>query len=506
MDAVKKRLATLAETTSASRKDADRETIPTLPKALLPSEPLGYKFMAQYIEHSRKWAPRAVRSMHEATALWVLSAAAAGRVRYFDGEERKTTLYQLVVAESTLYTKSTCANIGKKLLEVAGLKRVLIGKATPQSFFDQCLEKVPTDYEQMPDRLKQAVTERLASIAQRGWYSDEFGAIAVGLLNPNSAAYQFLEMLLEIYDGPSEYSSSTRSYGTLSMQEPTLALLGSTTWAHLSKLAYRGSPLWRDGLLARMAVITPAPDEGYSMERWPSGQNIFPHSLLDTLCQFDQRLGKDSVRIVARRNSEPESNGSKQSKKATVYDIEREPYPKYIVELSPEAVDESYAYDAWVREQIATPRLLPMDLAPSYGRLRDRALRIAALLCSVEGRQKVTVNDWQKALAIVERQRYALHYAYDELVGKSAKWQEDTFAEEVYQFIASKGVVSLRDIQRKYNRRKEMETVEKARKEMEAICKEYNVASVTGPKKMTHYAIRVEDFSLESMGKAGQKS
>jgi hypothetical protein len=507
VDAVKKRLATLAQTTTASLKDVDKETIPALPEELLPSEPLGYKFLAQYIEHSRKWSPRAVRAMHEATALWVLSAAAAGRVRYYDGDERKTTLYQLVVAESTLYTKSTCAKIGRKLLEAAGLKRVLIGKATPQSFFEQCLEKVPQDYEQMPDRLKDVVRENLVSVAQRGWYADEFGAIAVGLLNPNSTAYQFLEMLLEIYDGPSEYSSSTRTYGTQSMIEPTLSLLGSTTWAHLSRLAYRGSPLWRDGLLARMAVVTPAPDEGYSMERWPEGMQTFPASLVETLRDFDQRLGKDTIRVVARRNAEQEQNGPKQSgRRPAVYDIEREPCPKYVVELSTEAVDESYAYDAWVREQIATPRLLPMDLAPSYGRLRDRALRIAVLLCSIEGRLKVTVNDWQKALAIVERQRYALHYAYDELVGKSAKWQEETFADEVYQYIASKGVASLRDIRRKFNRRKELETVDKARKEMEAICKEYNVASATGPKKMTLYAVREEDFGPELRAQVGQKS
>lgn len=498
MDKVRSKLTALARVEESKQSvDKDRETIPSLPKELAYKEPAGYKFLEEYIAHSNKWSPRSPAAMHEATALWVLSAAAAGRVRYHDGKERKTTLYQLVVAESSTARKTTGADIGKDLLKEAGLGRVLIGRATPQSFFDQCLEKVPADYEEMPEEKKKQIKERLLSVAQRAWYTDEFGSWAVAMLNPNSVAYGFLELLLEVYNGPSEYSQSTRTYGTMAMEEPTLAFLGATTFAHLSKIAGKGSMLWRDGFMPRMAIVCPPPTEQPSKARWPEGRQQLPTSLVRALRDYDQKLGRDSIAIVPRYGA-----GQQAGKKPVGYDVQRTHAQKYELELSREAYEASYAYDDFTIDCIATPRLLPVDLHACYGRLRDRALRIAALLASLEGGAKpvITLRDWQKAQAIVERQRYSLHYAYDVLTGQASKWQEETLAEEVYNFIASKGVVTFRDIQRRYGSREVFKTVERARRELDAICKEYNVATRTVNKGSQIYAVREEkiDSYLEA--------
>ena len=498
MDKVRSKLTALARVEESKQSvDKDRETIPSLAKELAHKEPTGYKFLEEYIAHSKKWSPRSPEGMHEATALWVLSAAAAGRVRYHDGKERKTTLFQLVVADSSVYAKSTGADIGKELLTEAGLRRVLIERATAASFFDQCLEKVPADYEDLPEDKKERVRERLLSVAQRAWYTDEFGSWAVGMLNPNSAAYGFLELLLEVYNSPREYSQSTRSYGTLAMEEPTLAFLGATTFAHLIKVAGKGSALWRDGLIARMAMVTPSPTEQPNNARFPEGRHVFPTSLVRALRDYDQKLGRDSIAIVPRYGA-----GQQAGKKPVGYDIQRASAQKYELELSSEALDASYAYEDFTRECILTPRLVPADLHSSYARLRDRGLRIAALLASLEGGAKpvITLRDWQKAQAIVERQRYSLHYAYDVLTGQASKWQEETLAEEVYNYIASQGVVSLRDIQRRYQRREGFTTVERARRELDAICKEYNVATRTVNRGSQIYAVREEkiDSYLEA--------
>lgn len=498
MDKVRSKLTALARVEETKQSiDKDRETIPSLPKELAYKEPTGYKFLEEYVAYSKKWSPRSPAAMHEATALWVLSAAAAGRVRYHDGKERKTTLYQLVVAESSVYAKTEGASIGIDLLKEAGLGRVLIGRATPQSFFDQCLEKVPADYEDLPEEKKERVRERLLSVAQRAWYTDEFGSWAVGMLNPNSVAYGFLEMLLEVYNGPSEYSQSTRSYGTLAMEEPALAFLGATTFAHLIKVAGKGSALWKDGLFARMAIVTPSPTELPNNDRYPEGRRVFPPSLIRALRDYDQKLGRDSIAIVPRYGA-----GQQTGKKPVGYDIQRTHAQKYELTISSEALDASYAYDIFARQSIGTPYLVPSDLTSSYARLRDRALRIAALLASLEGGAKpvITLRDWQKAQAIVERQRYSLHYAYDVLTGRASKWQEETLAEEVYNFIASQGAVSLRDIQRRYGSREVFKTVERARRELDAICKEYNVATRTVNKGSQIYAVREEkiDSYLEA--------
>lgn len=503
MDKVRSKLTALARVEESKQSvDKDRETIPSLAKELAHKEPTGYKFIEEYIAHSKKWSPRSPEGMHEATALWVLSAAAAGRVRYHDGKERKTTLFQLVVADSSTFRKSTGADIGKDLLKEAGLGRVLIGRATPQSFFDQCLEKVPADYEDLPEEKKERIRERLQSVAQRAWYADEFGSWAVSMLNPNSVAYGFLELLLEVYNCPSEYSQSTRTYGTLAMEEPTLALLASTTYAHLIKIAGKGSALWRDGFIARMAMVTASPTELPSKERFPEGKQQFAPSLVRALSDYDQKLGRDSVAIIPRYGA-----GQQAGKKPVGYDIQRTHAQKYELELSREAYEASYAYDDFAIDCISTPRLVPADLHSSYARLRDRALRIAALLASLEGGAKplITLRDWQKAQAIVERQRYSLHYAYDVLTGQASKWQEETLAEEVYNFIASKGVVTLREIQRRYPRREGFTTVERARRELDAICKEYNVATRTVNKGSQLYAIREEKLdSYLEVKKAGK--
>jgi hypothetical protein len=282
------------------------------------------------------------------------------------------------------------------------------------------------------------------------------------------------------------------------MEEPTLALLGSTTYAHLEKIAGKGSALWRDGLIARMAVVTTAPTEQPSKAPFPEGKQVYSSSLLRALRDYDQKLGRDSIQVVPRVT---------EGKKPTGYDVIRQPAQKFYLELSPEARQASYDYDSFLIDCLITPRLVPEDLKPSYARLRDRALRVAALLASMEAGAEpvITLRDWQKAQAIVERQRYSLHYAYDVLTGKASKWQEETLAEEVYNFIASEGVVSLRIIQRRFNRRPEFASVERARREMEAICKEYNVASRSVIRGSTLYAIREEELASHPAAVKGSK-
>jgi hypothetical protein len=117
----------------------------------------------------------------------------------------------------------------------------------------------------------------------------------------------------------------------------------------------------------------------------------------------------------------------------------------------------------------------------------------------------VTLRDWHKAQAIVERQRYSLHHAYDVLTGKASKWLEETLGEEVYNFIAAHGPIRLREIQRHFQKRPEFKSTERARREMEAICKEYNIASRTVIRGGIVYAIREEELASFAVAAKGTK-
>jgi hypothetical protein len=77
-------------------------------------------FLDDYITLSTKWAPRAYAGFHEAVGLFVLSTLAAHRIKLqFGPRGVYTSLYIALAARTTVYTKSTTADIGMALLDAA---------------------------------------------------------------------------------------------------------------------------------------------------------------------------------------------------------------------------------------------------------------------------------------------------------------------------------------------------------------------------------------------------
>jgi len=74
------------------------------------------------------------------------------------------------------------------------------------------------------------------------------------------------------------------------------------------------------------------------------------------------------------------------------------------------------AYRAYDRYRLALRELIAnssnQDLDGSYTRLSDRALRIAALLASLENGGRIEVPQWAKAQEIAEMMRRNLHELY----------------------------------------------------------------------------------------------
>lgn len=473
-------------------KAVEHNDYTALPDDLQYDEPNDYAFLRSYLAYSSKWSPRSPAASHEAAALHVLSAAAAGRVVFDYGGRHGTSLYQFLVAPSTLYAKTSVATIGTDLLFQAGLQRVTIGRATPQSFYDQCLEKVPQDYASLSLQEQQDIQDRLRNAAQRAWTADEFGAWAAAMLRENSVSYEFRGLLLEIYDSPERVDRGTRTHGTLPLRRPTLALFALSTYADVQRIGSAGSPFWRDGLLARFDWITTADTETHNNIQFPKGHRAVPAELVEGLRAYDTMLGRASVRIEPV--TEQLGNGKD---KVLRYDVTVQRQADFVVDLSDEVHEAVYRYDCWLRDTVAAG--LVEDLRPSYGRMAERALRIACLLASYERRSVCELRDWKKAQAIMERRRQCLHWTYERLTDTAIETEKVGKTDAILRFITTARCVSARDIQTKFRRRYPTGIAELQR-ELDALVEAGELHSVTGKRKRVLYA--VDATSLPATGDA----
>jgi hypothetical protein len=134
-------------------------------------------FLNDYIAFSTQWAPRAYEGFHEAVALFVLSTVAARRIRIECGPRGVyTSLYMALTARTTLFTKTTAADIGLALLEQAGLDALLADDvASPQAFLRSLTRYVPTNYGDLSEEEQARLTQQMAFTAQRGWFYEEWG-------------------------------------------------------------------------------------------------------------------------------------------------------------------------------------------------------------------------------------------------------------------------------------------------------------------------------------------
>lgn len=489
MTDVESKLRRLATDRRAKTKDQTKvQSVDyvALPDDMVYDEPNNYQFLRDFVKFSSVWSPRSPAASHEAVALHILSAAAAGRVVYDYGGRHRTSLYQFLVAGSTLYAKTTVANIGKDLLSEAGLGRVVIGRATPQSFFDQCLEKVPNDFDALSSTDQTRIRERLQNAAQRAWTADEFGAWAASMLREGSHYYEFRSLLLEIYDSPEYVEMSTRTHGTLPARRPTLSLFALSTYGHVTKIASAGSPFWRDGLLARFDFITTADGEEHNDAQFPPGQRVFPRELVDGLRRYDAMLGH--AKVVISPVTETLNNGKE---KTLRQDVEVRPQLPFVVSLSKDVYEAVHRYDCFLRKCIADG--LVEDLHASYGRMPDRALRIACLLASYDGRNECELRDWKKAQCIVERRRQCLHWTYERLTDVSGAAEKVSRTDGILRYVGTERCVSARDIQTKFRRQFPSGMVELLR-ELDALVETGELHSVEPRKGRRLYAVDAESL------------
>ncbi len=393
-----------SEPTSAVVTASDSQ-VPPLSEgiAFAPEVSLGTSPWLDLYEHySREVSPEGYDDFHLACGLWVLSTVAARRVYVPLSKRVYTPLAVALTARTSLFAKTTTAGAAITVLQHAGLA-FLLGddETTPQKLLADMAGCLPANYSDLDEEHQARVRLRVAMSGQRGWYYDEFGQAITAMMKANGPMADFSGLLRRLDDCRDTYAYSTRTHGQEVIDKPYLALLANMTPADLRAYADKGNGFWRDGFWARFAFITP-PEHAFKNATFAREEVPVPALLQDRLRRWHARLGVPTISITVIQDETGNDTGH--------YRVERGALPEQPCQIDSEAY---HAYDRYrlaLRELVA--KSSNQDLDGSYTRLSDRALRIAALLASLENGDRIELRQWAKAQDIAEMMRRNLHELY----------------------------------------------------------------------------------------------
>ena len=420
--AIERTITTLQRTNPAladllDAHESEPETaVVTESESLIPPLPDGITFAPEvsqgaspwldlYEHYSREVSPEGYNDFHPACGLWVLSTVAARRVYVPLSKRIYTPLAIALTARTSLFAKTTTAGAAITVLQRAGLSWLLgDDETTPQKLLADMAGCLPANYGDLDEEQQARVRLRVAMSGQRGWYYDEFGQAITAMMKVNGPMADFSGLLRRLDDCRDTYSYSTRTHGQEVIDKPYLALLANMTPADLRAYADKGNGCWRDGFWARFAFITP-PEHAFKNVTFAREEVPMPALLQDNLRRWHARLGVPTLSITAIQDEKGKDTGR--------YRVERGALPEQPCQI------ESEAYRAYDRYRLALRELVAkssnQDLDGSYTRLSDRALRIAALLASLENGDHIELRQWAKAQDIAEMMRRNLHELYHQV-------------------------------------------------------------------------------------------
>jgi len=393
-------------------------------------------WLDRYVAFSRLWSPRAFEGFHEAAGLWLLSAIAARRVALNLGTTVFTNLYIAWVALTSIFAKSTTADVAMHVLREAGLDFLLApDDSTPQAFVHSLTEMLPDDWDDWSSDRQERFRRKAAFSAQRGWYYEEFGMKVSAMMRDGGIMADFRGILRKFDDTPERYEYTTIGRGSDVVIKPYVALLANMTPADLRPYAKRGAALWNDGFWARFAFISPAEGERRGRGRFPDGERIVPDDVSGPLMRWHRRLGVPTVEVV---------NIAQKDEKSPRWILQADPLPVNYCRLG-EGVRGMYdRYSDALLDMIEDEGV--DDLSGNYARFPAKALRVSMLLASLENDGLIEARHWARGQAIAERWRRYLHNLYDRL--NNPKTEEERAEEQVIAFIRDRKRVTIRQIHR----------------------------------------------------------
>jgi hypothetical protein len=397
----------------------DDRNVPPLPAYGRLPEDLGRdacRWLDDYVRFSQTWSPRSFDGFHEACGLWLLSTVAARRVVVHYGRPRYTNLYFLLAGRTTMHAKSSATDIARQLLRACELDYLLAAdEATPQAFVRALAGGgQPLNFDHMEKDQRLAAEMRLGFCGQRGWYAEEFGSWLASMTRTDGVMADFRGLLRKLDDCPPDYSRSTIARGDEVIHRPYLALIANLTPADLRPVAKKGTQLWGDGFLARFAFVTPPRDEVLTAQ-FPKGQRPHPPELTAPLVEWHQRLGLPRVEVENQMVRDGNPTGEKL--------VTIEPPGPQVCTLADDVWDALHRYNTGVLEIAQGSELT--DLDGNYGRLHEKALRVATLLASLENGGEIELRHWARAQEVAERWRLYAHRLYEQVTELEASPQAE---------------------------------------------------------------------------------
>ena len=388
------------------------------------------QWLDDYIAFSRKWSPEAYDGFHEASGLFVLSTVAARRVGAVYGGVEYPSLYIALVGRTTLFAKSTTAQIAVEVLREAGLGWMLApDSSTPERFVsDLGTSSLPENFHELSDEARKRILMSALFSAQKGWCYEEFGMNISNMMTRKGVMSKYHGLFRVFHDNLPTYEAATISRGKDSVKRPYLSLLATLTPADLQPYAGRDAPLWGDGYLARFSLITP--NEGSMItETFPSGKRNIPIFLTKPLQMWHQRLGVPEYEIL-------EDGDDKY--------VHITSWPEKHLEMTEHVRKSLIEYRKDLREKIDKNDLT--DLDGNYGRFPEKALRIATLLASISGTKTINWLHWDRGRRIAERWRSDLHNLYGQLNAEALDNSILTDEEKVNRQIEYHGERTIREL------------------------------------------------------------
>jgi len=425
---------------SAPAVVTSKPIIPFLPQGAVldPEAHLGAApWLESYIAHSKYWSPLAAAGFHEACGLWVLSTVAARRISVYLTRPYYPALFMALVAPSSLYAKTTTAYIAQTAIQDVGLSCLLApDRATPQALHRFMSGIVPAIYDDLDDDDKTRIKARLRFAAQVGWYYEEWGSMLHQMNRRDSPMAEFHGNLRALDDGKDEWRSTTIQRGEEKTVGASMALLASATPADLAQFMKPGSPWWRDGFFPRFSFVVPLPEEPRSPVPFPKGLQKLHSSLIVDLMDWHARLGIPTIEIAP--------HDGKTGKTSPAWSVTRSPLPLQEITFDAKADHAQEAYQMAIFTMIADTTQVSEDLGASYIRLHAKAIRIAMLLASVEGKTVIGLQHWAYAQAITERWRRMMHQVIEMAADSQPLTRDILLQEKVESLLARHHPLSLR--------------------------------------------------------------
>ena len=262
--------------------------------------------------------------------------------------------------------------------------------------------ELAANYDKLPSFEKMVELQGSRHGGRRGMIVDEGSS----LFSDKRYMQGMAEVLMQGFDNPDRLKSDLKSAGSQVAHQPSLSLLTATTPAQLASGI--GDREWHNGLLARMALLTPENmDVAYEPVR-RAGENHRPSvRLTKSLHDLYQKL-PPPLEMMAFEDDDSE----------TMPQI-----PMLYMGIDDAALEKFNAYNQALWSMTAGRSGLDERLTGVYGRLPVLGLKLAMLVRLIDWAEEsspvdkpfIGIGDWVKAQLTIEKWRVSAHRLLGEL-------------------------------------------------------------------------------------------